>query len=163
MASAFSRAQFTNFAAYHALVSLVNVLNLPLPQGTFFSKRGARLTVLDRDVHRLRMLKSELDPTDESAVRGYLVAAKALLFDIGFLLHQEPGLARNEAFFSDHDRLTTLLAGAASLSDIEEIRDLAFKLSVMLPFYDDADAMKERNARAEEWFAASGSGPAPRE
>lgn len=147
-----SRVQWANVVAYHLLVSLVNLLNLPLPQGTFIPRRSLRLTVLDRDVERLRMLKRELDADDPSAVRGYLVAAKALLFELEFLLHQWPDLQRNEAFVADMERLSVLLVGAQDLGDAEGVRDLAYKLSVMLPFYEDEEAMRERNATAEKWF-----------
>ena len=144
--------QFANIVAYHLLISLVNLLNLPLPKGTFIPRRSMQLTVLERDVARLRMLKRELDVEDPAAVRGYLVAAKALLFELEFLLHQWPGLARNEAFFADLQRLSVLVAGAQDLDDAEGSRDLAYKLSVMLPYYEYEDAMRERNATAEKWF-----------
>ena len=147
-----SRVQFANVVAYHLLLSLVNLLNLPLPQGTFIPRRSAQLTVLDRDVARLRMLKRELDQDDPAAVRGYLVAAKALLFELEVALHQWPDLRRNAPFFEDLERLSTLLSGAQDLGDAEGVRDLAYKLSVMLPFYEYEDAMDERNATALRWF-----------
>ena len=152
MAAPPNRVQFANLVAYHLLISLVNLLNLPLPQGTFIPRRSLRLTVLDKDVERLRMLKRELDHADPSAVRGYLVAAKALLFELEVALHQWPDLARNPAFAADLERLSVLLPGAQDLGDAEGVRDLAYKLSVMLPFYEYEDAMKERNATAERWF-----------
>lgn len=144
--------QWANVVAYHLLISLVNLLNLPLPQGTFIPRRSAQLTVLDRDVERLRMLKRELDPTNADEVRGFLLAPKALLFELEFLLHQWRDLPRNDAFFADLERLGTLLSHMRDLDDAEGIRDLAYKLSVMLPFYEYADAKDERNAVAERWF-----------
>ena len=161
MAAPPSRVQFANIVAYHLLISLVNLLNLPLPQGTFIPRRSLRLTVLDRDVARLRMLKRELDQDDPAAVRGYLVAAKALLFELEMALHQWPDLARNEPFFEDLDRLGTLLSSARDLGDAEGVRDLAYKLSVMLPFYEVEDAMRERNATAQRWFHDRETRPPP--
>lgn len=152
MASPPSRVQFANIVAYHVLLSLVNLLNLPLPQGTFIPRRSAQLRVLDKDVERLRMLKRELDRDDPAAVRGYLVGAKAVLFELEFLLHQWPDLPRNEAFFADLVRLTNILSGAVDLDDAEGVRDLAYKLSVMLPYYEYEDAMRERNVTAEKWY-----------
>ncbi len=149
----FSRSQFTNFVAYHMLLSLVNLLNLPLPHGTFVPRRSMTLTVLDRDVERLRMLKRELDPTDESAVRGYLVGAKVLLFELDFLFHQDTGTTKNAAFFEDFERLSTLISNGETLNDAGETRDLAYKLSVMLPYYEDEQRMQERNEQAQRWFA----------
>jgi hypothetical protein len=146
------RVQFANLVAYHLLLSLVNLLNLPLPQGTFIPRRSFQLTVLDKDVARLRMLKRELDQEDPAAVRGYLVAAKALLFELEVALHQWPGVQRNPAFAADLERLSVLLSGAQDLGDAEGVRDLAYKLSVMLPFYEYEDAMRERNATADRWF-----------
>lgn len=148
--------QFANIVAYHVLVSLVNLLNLPLPHGTFVPRRSMSLTVMNRDVERLRMLKRELDVDDPAAVRGFLVGAKALLFELEWSLHQWPDLKRNEAFERDLARLSTLIAQAAALDDAETARDLAYKLSVMLPFYEDEEAMRERNRVAEEWFVRRG-------
>ena len=145
-------AQFANLVAYHVLISLVNLLNLPLPHGTFIPRRSWQLTVLDKDVERLRMLKRELDVADPAAVAGYLVGAKALLFELEVALHQWPNLPRNEAFFADLERLSLLLAQIRDLDDAEGMRDLAYKLSVMLPFYEMEDGMRERNATAEKWF-----------
>lgn len=144
--------QFANIVAYHVLISLVNLLNLPLPQGTFIPRRSLQLHVLDKDVERLRMLKRELDTDDPAAVAGYLVGAKALLFELEMSTHQWPDLQRNAAFFADLDRLATLLSAARDLGDAEGIRDLAYKLSVMLPFYEDEPAMQERNETAAKWF-----------
>jgi hypothetical protein len=145
-------AQFANIVAYHVLISLVNLLNLPLPHGTFIPRRSWQLTVLDKDVERLRMLKRELDVADPAAVAGYLVGAKALLFELEVALHQWPNLPRNEAFFADLERLSLLLAQIRDLDDAEGMRDLAYKLSVMLPFYEMEEGMRERNATAEKWF-----------
>lgn len=156
-----SRAQFANFVAYHTLLSLANLLNLPLPKGTFFPRRSLRLTVLDRDVARLRMLKDELDATDPAAVKGYLLGVKALHFELQFSLHQEPDLARNAAFFADFERFSTLVSQAESTRDAEDLRNLAYKLSIMLPFYEDEERMRERNAVAEKWWRdVEGSGHA---
>jgi hypothetical protein len=152
-APSFSRTQFVNLLAYHTLVSLVNLLNLPLPHGSFFPRRADDLTLLDRDVARLRMLKAELDAGDPAAVRGFLIGAKALLFELEFLLHQERGLQRNEAFFADLERLGNLLAQADTLADAAHLRNLAYKLVIRLPFYDDRARADERNATAERWFA----------
>lgn len=152
MAAPPNRVQFANLVAYHLLISLVNLLNLPLPQGTFIPRRSLQLTVLDRDVARLRMLKRELDQEDPAAVRGYLVAAKALLFELEVALHQWQDLRRNPDFGADLERLSVLLSGARDLDDAEGVRDLAYKLSVMLPFYEYEDAMRERNATAQRWF-----------
>lgn len=152
MATPPNRVQWANIVAYHLLISLVNLLNLPLPQGTFIPRRSLQLRVLERDVERLRMLKRELDPADDAEVRGYLLGPKALLFEVEVLLHQWPDLQRNPAFFADFDRLNLLVPQMQDLSDAEGVRDLAYKLSVMLPFYEDEDAMAERNATAEKWF-----------
>lgn len=146
--------QWANIVAYHLLLSLTNLLNLPLPQGTFIPRRSIQLRVLDRDVERLRMLKRELDADDPAAVRGYLVAAKAVLFELEVALHQWPELARNEAFFADLERLSVLVSQLGDLADAEGVRDLAYKLSIMLPFYEDEAAMQERNRTAERWFVA---------
>lgn len=149
-----SRVQFANMVAYHILVSLVNVLNLPLEKGTFIPRRSAQLTVLDRDVERLRMLKRELDVDDPAAVRGYLVGAKVLLFELEWSLHQWADLRPNPEFGPDLARLSTLVAQASALDDAEGARDLAYKLSVMLPFFEDEDAMRGRNDVARRWFAS---------
>jgi hypothetical protein len=143
---------FANIVAYHVLISLTNVLNLPLPHGTFIPRRAAQLTVLDRDVERLRMLKRELDINNVDAVTGYLVGAKALLFELEMALHQWPDLARNEPFFADLERLATLMHHTRDVGDLEGVRDLAYKLSVMLPFYEDRSAMEERNVTAQRWY-----------
>jgi hypothetical protein len=148
--------QWANIVAYHLLLSLVNLLNLPLPDGTFIPRRSPQLRVLDKDVARLRMLKNELDPQDEAEVRGYLVAPKALLFELEVALHQWPDLRRNDAFFADFERLATLLSTMRDLDDARGVRDLAYKLSVMLPFYEDEDAMRERNATAQKWYEKRG-------
>lgn len=148
-----NRVQFANFAAYRALMSLVNLLNLPLPQGTFFPPRGPQLTILDRDVERLRMLKRALDSDDPAAVRGYLVAPKALFFEVEVLLHQFPDLPRNPEFSADLERLGAALAGVDSLADAAEVRDLAYKLSIMLPYYEIEEAMRERNRVAHAWLS----------
>ena len=144
--------QWANVVAYHLLISLVNLLNLPLPRGTFIPRRSFQLTVLDKDVERLRMLKRELDPANADEVRGYLVASKAVAFELEMLLHQWPQLRRNPAFFEDVERLGTLVSQLRDLDDAAGVRDLAYKLSVMLPFYEDEDAMRERNGTAERWF-----------
>ena len=147
-----SRAQFANLVAYQLLISLVNLLNLPLPHGTFIPRRAWQLTVLEKDVERLRMLKRELDVTSPDAVAGYLVGAKAVLFELEVALHQWHDLARNEAFFADLERLSLLLAQTRDLHDAEGVRDLAYKLSIMLPFYEVEENMRERNATAQKWF-----------
>lgn len=152
MATPPSSVQWANVVAYHVLISLVNLLNLPLPQGTFIPRRSMQLTVLDRDVERLRMLKRELDPANADEVRGFLLAPKALFFELEFLLHQWNELPRNDAFFADLERLGTLLSHMQDLGDAEGIRDLAYKLSVMLPYYEDEAAMRGRNTVAERWF-----------
>jgi len=144
--------QFANIVAYHVLLSLTNLLNLPLPQGTFIPRRSMQLHVLDKDVERLRMLKRELDVADPGAVAGFLVGAKALLFELEMSTHQWPDLARNPEFFADLDRLSNLLGAARDLDDAAGIRDLAYKLSIMLPFYEDEEAMRERNATAARWY-----------
>jgi hypothetical protein len=149
----FTRTQFVNLVIHHSLVSLVNLLNLPLPEGSFFPRRGDDLTLLGRDVRRLAMLKAELDRTDAGAVRGFLLSVRALLFEVEFMLHQERALPRNEAFFADFERLSNLLAQADSLEDVAQVRNLAYKLVIRLPYYDDAARMAERNATAERWFA----------
>lgn len=144
--------QWANASAYHLLVSLVNLLNLPLPKGTFIPRRAATLTVLDRDVERLRMLKRELDPDDPAAVRGYLVAAKAVLLELTWALHQWRDLKRNPEFDADLERLGTVVAQMRDLGDAEGVRDLAYKLAIMLPFFEDEERMRERNAIAKRWF-----------
>ncbi len=158
VAPALTRTQIANVVAYHALVSLVNLLNLPLPRGTFVSHRGWRVTVLERDVRRLRMLKDEIALADPASARGYLQAVRALHFETSFLLHQEPDLRRNAVFFEDFDRLGTLLAHASAVTDAEDVRRLAFKLTIMLPFFEDDEAMRERNARADAWYREAEAG-----
>jgi hypothetical protein len=153
MASPPSRVMFANVVAYHLLISLVNLLNLPLPKGTFIPRRSWQLHVMNADVERLRMLKRELDVGDPAEVRGFLVGAKATLFELEVLLHQWPDLRRNPRFDEDLARLSTLVAQASGLDDAEAARDLAYKMSVMLPFFEDEGAMAERNATAEAWFA----------
>ena len=152
MAAPPSRVQLANVVAYHLLITLVNLLNLPLPKGTFIPRRSMQLRVLDKDVERLRMLKRELDATSPDAVRGYLVASKATLFELEVLMHQWPDLSPNAQFAADLERLQNLMGPAQDLADAEAARDLAYKLSVMLPFYEDEDAMRERNATADAWF-----------
>lgn len=158
MATPFNRVQFTNIVAYHILLSLVNLLNLPLAKGTFVPRRSMSLTVLERDVERLRMLKKELDLESPEAVRGYLVGAKTLAFELAFLFHQDTSLPRNEAFFEDFERLSTLLSHAETVDDAAHMRELAYKLSVMLPYYEDAERMEARNAQADAWFAGKEAG-----
>lgn len=153
MAASFSRAQFANLVAHHSLVSLVNLLNIPLPGGSFFPRRADDVTVLGRDLERLRMLKGELDADDPAAVRGFLLGVKALLFEVEFLLHQERDLRRNEVFFADLERLKTMLAQVTTLDDLGQLRNLAYKLVIMLPFFDDEARLAERNATAARWFA----------
>jgi hypothetical protein len=148
-----NRTQVANLLAYHSLVTLVNLLNLPLPRGSFFPRRGDDVTVLDGDVARLRMLKAELDASDPAAARGFLVAVRGLLFEVGFLLHQERALRRNPAFWEDFDRFGTLLEQAGNLRDLEELRDLAYKLVIELPFYEDEARLAERNGTAARWYA----------
>lgn len=152
-----SAVQWANVVAYHLLLSLVNLLDLPLPQGTFIPRRSVQLRILDRDVERLRMLKRELDAGDAAAVRGYLVAAKAVFFELEVALHQWPDLPRNPSFFADAERLSTLVSTLQDLDDAAGVRDLAYKMSVMLPFYEIEDAMRERNETAEKWFRAQES------
>lgn len=147
-----NRVMFANMVAYQLLVSLTNLLNLPLPHGTFIPRRGWQLTVLDKDVERLRMLKRELDADNPDAVAGYLVGAKALLFELEVALHQWHDLKRNEAFFADLERLSTLLHHTRDLADAEGVRDLAYKLSIMLPYYELDEGVRERNATADKWF-----------
>lgn len=147
-----SAVQWANVTAYHLLLTLVNLLNLPLPKGTFVPRRSMQLHVLDKDVERLRMLKRELDPENPDEVRGFLVAAKALVMEVQWLLHQWPDLPANPQFVADMERLTTLTAQMQDLGDAEGARDLAYKLTVMLPFYEDEDAMRERNEVAARWF-----------
>ena len=146
------RVQWANITAYHLLVTLVNLLNLPLPKGTFIPRRSMRLRVLDRDVERLRMLKRELDADNPDEVRGYLVAAKALVMEVTWLLHQWPDLPVNPQFTQDMERLSTLTAQMRDLDDAAGVRDLAYKLAVMLPFYENEQWMLERNEVAEKWF-----------
>ncbi|HUR68128.1 MAG TPA: hypothetical protein VM370_02700 [Candidatus Thermoplasmatota archaeon] len=138
--------------SYHLLLTLVNLLNLPLKDGTFIPRRSQQLRVLDKDIERLRMLKREIDPTSPDEVRGFLVAPKALVFELEVALHQWPDLARNAAFFADFERLGTLVSQLRDLDDASGVRDLAYKLSVMLPFYEDEAAMRERNSTAEKWY-----------
>lgn len=144
--------QWANIVAYHLLITLVNLLNLPLKDGTFIPRRAMQLRVLDADVERLRMLKAELDATSAEQVSGFLVAPKTLLFELEVALHQWPELPRNEPFFEDLQRLGTLLSSLRDLEDARGVRDLAYKLSVMLPFYEDEAAMRERNETAERWY-----------
>lgn len=152
MAAPPSRVQFANIVAYHLLISLVNLLNLPLPKGTFIPRRSWQLHVMSADVERLRMLKRELDTSDPAAVRGFLVGAKATLFELEVFLHQWPDMQRNPKFDADLARLSNLIAQANALDDAEVARDVAYKLSVMLPFYEDEEAMLERNRTAQAWF-----------
>lgn len=153
MASPPNRTQWANIVCYHLLVTLVNLLNLPLRDGTFIPRRSMQLTVLANDVERLRMLKDEIDAQNADEVRGFLLAPKALLFELEVALHQWPDLRRNAAFFEDFARLSTLVGQMQDLADAAATRDLAYKLSVMLPYFEVEDAMRERNATAARWFA----------
>lgn len=153
MATPPNRTQWANIVCYHLLVTLTNLLNLPLRDGTFIPRRSMQLHVLDNDVERLRMLKSELDAANADEVRGFLLAPKALLFELEVALHQWPDLRRNAAFFEDFTRLGTLIGQMRDLDDASGVRDLAYKLSVMLPFYEYEEAMRERNETAEKWYA----------
>ena len=153
MASPPSRVQWANIVAYHLLVTLVNLLNLPLRDGTFIPRRAMQLHVLNDDVERLRMLKAELSGENPDEVRGFLLGPKALLFELEVALHQWPELPRNPEFFDDFARLGTLIGQMGDLSDAAGVRDLAYKLSVMLPFYEYEEAMRERNETAEKWYA----------
>lgn len=153
MATPPNRTQWANIVCYHLLVTLTNMLNLPLRDGTFIPRRAMQLHVLNNDVERLRMLKDELDATNADEVRGFLLAPKALLFELEVALHQWPDLARNPAFFDDFARLGTLIGQMRDLDDAAGVRDLAYKLSVMLPFYEYEEAMRERNGTAEKWYA----------
>lgn len=148
-----SRVQWANIVAYHLLVTLTNLLNLPLADGTFIPRRSMQLRVLHNDVERLRMLKNELALENEDEVRGYLLAPKALLFELEVALHQWPDLPRNPDFFEDFARLATLIGQMRDLDDASGVRDLAYKLSVMLPFYEYEEAMRERNETAAKWYA----------
>ena len=156
MAAPPSRTQWANIVCYHLLVTLTNLLNLPLRDGTFIPRRAMQLTVLHNDVERLRMLKAELDGANADEVRGFLLAPKALLFELEVALHQWPDLPRNAAFFDDFARLSTLIGQMRDLDDASGVRDLAYKLSVMLPFYEYEDAMRDRNETAEKWYARRG-------
>jgi hypothetical protein len=153
VAAPFNRTQAANFVAYHALVTLVNLLNLPLPESGFFPHRSVDFTVLGADVRRFEMLKRELAAARPDALRGYLMAVKAMAFEVRFLLNQDPGLLRNEAFFADFERLTTLAAQAEGAEDAAQMRNLAYKLVIMLPYYEDPARLTGRNATAEAWFA----------
>lgn len=144
--------QWANIVSYHLLLSFVNLLNLPLKDGTFIPRRSLQLRVLEKDIERLRMLKRELDPTSPEEVRGFLVAPKALFFELEVALHQWPELTRNAEFFTDFESLGNLVGQMHDLDDARGARDLAYKLSVMLPFFEDADAMAERNATASKWY-----------
>lgn len=151
-APSFSRVQVANWAVHHTLMSLVNLLNLPLPQGGFFPRRASELTLLDADVARLRMLKQGLGAEGDDVIRGYLLGVQALAFEVGFMLHQDPNLPRNPQFFADFERFSNLASQASTRRDAEEMRNLAYKLSIMLPFFEDEPRMAERNATAERWF-----------
>lgn len=146
--------QWANATAYQLLLTLANLLNLPLPQGTFFPRRSLQLRMLDADVERLRMLKRDLDTTNPDEVRGYLVAARAIVLELTWSIHQWPDLRPNEEFMADMERLTTLTAQMRDIGDAEGARDLAYKLSIMLPFYEDEERMRERNETARRWFAS---------
>lgn len=145
--------QWANVSVHHLLLTLVNLLNLPLPRGTFIPRRSLQLTVLDRDVERLRMLKRELDVENPDEVRGYLVGAKALVLETTWALHQWPALPQNPEFAADFERLSTLVAQMRDLGDAAGVRDLAYKLAIMLPFYEDEARMRERNDVARKWYA----------
>ena len=153
MATPPNRTQWANIVCYHLLVTLTNLLNLPLRDGTFIPRRAMQLHVLNNDVERLRMLKDELEATNPDEVRGFLLGPKALLFELEVALHQWPDLKRNGAFFADFERLGTLIGQMRDLDDAAGVRDLAYKLSVMLPFYEYDEAMAERNDTAEKWYA----------
>lgn len=147
------RVQMMNFTVYHLLISLANLLNLPLPDGTYVPRRGARLTVYQKDIALLKMLKGSLDADDPVAVRAYLVAVKHLVFEARFLLEQEPTLSKNVEFFEGFERLETLVHAAQDTSDFREVAALAYRLSILLPFYEDEDALADRRRQAEAWDA----------
>jgi len=146
-----SRVQMMNFTVYQLLISLVNLLNLPLPDGTYVPRRSARLTVFEKHVRHLRLLKDALATDDPAALRAYLLPIKSLAFEVEFLLEQEPDLARNPDFFDGFRRLQTLLHNAEETADFAECADLAYRLSILLPFYEDPLYLEARRRQADEY------------
>jgi hypothetical protein len=55
---------------------------------------------------------------------------------------------------ADLERLSLLMAQTRDLHDAEGVRDLAYKLSVMLPYYEVAANMEEGNATAAKCYGA---------
>lgn len=145
------RTRWMNVLVYHLLISIVNVLNLPLEKGTFVPRRAFRLTVMKNQVDHFRLLKRELDPTDPGSVRAFLLPVKALFFEIRFLLEQDPTLRPNPDFLPDLERLETLLYNVQDVSDFGDVADLAYRLSILLPYYEDPSALEMRRAQAAEF------------
>lgn len=140
-----------NFTVYHLLISLVNLLRLPLEKGTYVPRRSQRLTVFTRDLDELKLLKTALDRENPEAIRAYLLAVKGILFEIGFLLEQDPDLQKNPDFFEALPRLETLLHNAGAVEDFGEIADVAYRLSILLPFYVWEETLDERRAQLAEF------------
>lgn len=146
-----ARTQWMNVLVYHLLITLVNLLNLPLEHGTYVPRRSTRLTLLTKRIDHLKLLKSGLDPDDPAAVRAYLVPLKHLLFEIRFLLEQEPDLRPNPDFAPELERVETLLYNAEGIDDFPEVARLSYRLSILLPYYEDPDALAARRAQADEY------------
>ena len=147
------RTQWMNVLVYHLLITLVNLLNLPLEKGTYVPRRSNRLTVYSKHLAHLKLLKSELDARDPAAVRAYLIPLKDLAFEVRFLLEQEPNLQPNPDFLPDFERFETLLYNAQGVEDFPELADLAYRLSILLPFYEDPAALEERREQVARWAA----------
>ena len=145
-----------NVLIYHHLITVVNLLNLPREQGTFVPRRSTRLTVYTRHLDHLKLMKNEFRDLPETGFRGYLMAVKEVVFEIGFLLEQDQDLQRNPDFFRDFTRLETLVHNLGGVEDLGEAADLAYKLSVLLPFYEDPATLEMRRAQAAEFLRMRG-------
>ncbi|HWG91736.1 MAG TPA: hypothetical protein VNZ52_12880 [Candidatus Thermoplasmatota archaeon] len=156
MAAPFSRTSWMNVLIYHLLISVVNLLHLPREKGTFVPRRSARLTVYTKHLDHLRLLKSKFEGATEAELQAYLIAVKEMLFEIQFLLEQEDGLKRNPDFAEDFRRLMNLVHNLGSVEDFKEAADLAYKLSVLLPFYEDDATLEMRRAQAAEFNRMKG-------
>lgn len=145
-----------NVLIYHLLISVVNLLNLPREKGTFVPRRSTKLTIYTKHLDHVKVLKSEFKGMGEDALRGYLAAVKEQLFEIGFLCEQEDDLQRNPDFFEDFRRLQNLVHNLGSVEDFGEAADLAYKLSVLLPYYEDPATLEMRRAQAAAFLKMKG-------
>jgi hypothetical protein len=54
-------------------------------------------------------------------------------------------------FKEGFDRLETLVHNAADAGDFEELAGLAYRLSILLPFFEDPSSLDRRRAQVTEY------------